>query len=115
VRADYCGDGVSHTDTGIDLLIYEGDISSDSAQPTWCPEASWDGDAARCIWSDRLAYVNGTSYPVVDPCKTNFNDHNEKYENRDHKCTNGKDLKHALLFTKYLNPSCVMTPTKKTK
>lgn len=48
LRADYCGDGISHTTNGALVNIYDNDgIQGDTE--TWTAEGEWDADGARCI------------------------------------------------------------------
>ena len=48
IRADYCGDGTSHTqdNTAIDLYDAAG-VQADAAE--WTPEAEWTEDGASCL------------------------------------------------------------------
>jgi hypothetical protein len=54
VRADYCGDGVSHTQSGTRIVLAEGVISQHEDMMT--PEAEWNADGAVCVhhrrWDD---------------------------------------------------------------
>ena len=54
LRADYCGDGRSHTVDGQELNMYDGfGIRTDAG--AWLPEAEWDGKGARCVARQRIA------------------------------------------------------------
>jgi len=53
LRADYCGDGQSHTVDGLVVNLYDGiGIRLDSDD--WNMEAEWDDDGALCMVSQRL-------------------------------------------------------------
>jgi len=53
VRADYCGDGESMTQSGEQINIYDRfDIERDAAE--WPLEAAWSPDGALCINTPRL-------------------------------------------------------------
>ena len=54
LRADYCGDGTSHTVDGVLINLYDGiGIRADSED--WDLEAEWDADGARCAVAERVA------------------------------------------------------------
>lgn len=48
LRADYCGDGISHTTNGARVNIYD-DVGVQSDTENWTTEGEWDADGARCI------------------------------------------------------------------
>jgi hypothetical protein len=53
LRADYCGDGTSHTSDGIEVNVYDGyGIRIDSED--WNIEAEWSADGAVCLERTRL-------------------------------------------------------------
>ncbi len=54
LRADYCGDGNTHTVDGILLNLYDG-IGIRADAEDWDLEAEWDADGARCVVADRVA------------------------------------------------------------
>ncbi|QDF02101.1 ADYC domain-containing protein [Myxococcus xanthus] len=48
VRADFCGDGTSHTTDGQWVNLHDGvDVQTDTE--AWLHEAEWDADGARCF------------------------------------------------------------------
>lgn len=49
VRADYCGDGVSHTRSGTRINVYDQLGIQQSANPGWSIESEWRPDGAQCI------------------------------------------------------------------
>ncbi|WP_426756578.1 ADYC domain-containing protein [Myxococcus sp. Y35] len=48
VRADFCGDGTSHTDDGNWVNLYDS-VGVQADSETWLHEAEWDTDGARCF------------------------------------------------------------------
>ena len=55
VRADYCGDGRSHTRTGTAIDLYDGlGIQRDEPAPGMRFEAAWGPDGAVCVARPRL-------------------------------------------------------------
>jgi hypothetical protein len=53
LRADYCGDGISHTEDGVMINVYDGlGIRVDSMD--WQIEAEWSDDGAVCAARERL-------------------------------------------------------------
>jgi hypothetical protein len=58
VRADYCGDGVAHTQDNTEIDVYDG-VGKQSRDPnvSWWPEALWSKDGAACM----------TGYRIIDP------------------------------------------------
>lgn len=48
VRADYCGDGVSHTTNGRWINLYDG-LGIQQDTESWIFEAEWDANGARCL------------------------------------------------------------------
>ncbi len=52
LRADYCGDGVSHTVAGIELSIWTD--AGDAPDPTHEFEGQWAFDGARCLAATRV-------------------------------------------------------------
>ncbi|MGZ3425741.1 MAG: ADYC domain-containing protein [Polyangia bacterium] len=58
VRADYCGDGVAHTQDGTDIDVYDGvGLQSRDSSVDWRPEALWTPAGAACM----------TGYRIIDP------------------------------------------------
>jgi hypothetical protein len=56
VRADYCGDGVSHTRDGMRIDLYDRvGIQKDEPEPGMRFEAAWGKDGAVCVARPRLA------------------------------------------------------------
>ncbi|MFH1529938.1 MAG: ADYC domain-containing protein [Pseudomonadota bacterium] len=53
LRADYCGDGTSHTVGGVLLNLYDG-IGIRADGEDWDLEAEWDADGARCAVAARI-------------------------------------------------------------
>ena len=54
IRADYCGDGRSHTEDGVWINVYDGlGIQSDTED--WTFEAEWSPEGARCLSTTRLS------------------------------------------------------------
>jgi len=51
LRADFCGDSVSHTTDGALVNIYDA-LGVQVDTETWFPEAEWDRHGARCISPD---------------------------------------------------------------
>ena len=49
VRADYCGDGISHTRSGTRINVYDQLGIQQSANPGWGLESEWRPDGAQCI------------------------------------------------------------------
>jgi hypothetical protein len=59
IRADYCGDGQSHTSDGRLINLYDGEgIQADTE--SWLIEAEWDAHGARCLSS-----LNRSLVPTV--------------------------------------------------
>jgi hypothetical protein len=53
LRADYCGDGVSHTQDGTEINAFDVfGVRVDSE--AWLAEAEWGPDGARCLVRDRI-------------------------------------------------------------
>ena len=48
IRADYCGDGQSHTTNGRLINIYDG-VGVQADTESWIIEAEWTPDGARCV------------------------------------------------------------------
>jgi hypothetical protein len=75
LRADYCGDSVSHTIDGSLVNIYD-DYGIQEDTENWAPEAEWDKDGARCISSEAtnplLADAACFDDLVEDDCATAF-------------------------------------------
>lgn len=60
VRADYCGNGISHTRSGTRINVYDQLGIQQSATPGWALEAEWLGDGATCINHTRWLQANTT-------------------------------------------------------
>lgn len=58
VRADYCGDGVSHTRSGTRINVYDQLGIQKTASPGWEVEAEWGKDGASCIGHTRWVQAN---------------------------------------------------------
>ncbi len=67
MRADYCGDGTSHTVDHTPVNAYDAlGVRVDSE--AWAFEAEWDEDGARCLVNERLAgVVPACAAALVDP------------------------------------------------
>lgn len=52
IRADYCGDGSSHTVDGTLLNLYDG-LGVQGDTESWSFEAEWDASGARCVSRSR--------------------------------------------------------------
>ncbi len=65
-RADYCGDGVSHTVTGtpIDIESDDGNLTHDTA---WPVEAGWNDSGVVCLNNPRKTFVNVNGLPCQPP------------------------------------------------
>lgn len=63
VRADFCGDGTSHTQEGNWVNLYDV-VGVQSDTEAWLLEAEWDADGARCFSASTRA-----SLPVSCPGK----------------------------------------------
>jgi hypothetical protein len=66
IRADYCGDGASHTVDGQWVNLYDAlGVQRDTAQ--WALEARWDTEGARCLTSSNRSQTpvtcGGTALP----------------------------------------------------
>jgi hypothetical protein len=58
VRADYCGDGTSHTRNGTPIDVYDGEgIQRDEPAPGMSFEAAWGKDGAVCVTRTRVPDV----------------------------------------------------------
>jgi uncharacterized protein YjbI with pentapeptide repeats len=68
LRADYCGDGKSHTVDGTQINIYDR-IGRQTDTQTWSVEANWTTEGAICISKSRLA--TSLSAPLVPDCMLN--------------------------------------------
>jgi hypothetical protein len=60
VRADYCGDGRSHTVDGTWINVYDG-LGIQADTENWYFEAEWDAAGARCVTHQRV--VDSTTVP----------------------------------------------------
>ena len=55
IRADYCGDGVGHTQDGVQIDVYDNTgIQQMEGGPDFSFEASWGPDGAICVEKTRL-------------------------------------------------------------
>ena len=60
VRADYCGDGVPHTENGTAIDIWDAlDIMTETPDSDLQAEAEWGVDGARCIRKTRWREIGG--------------------------------------------------------
>jgi len=65
IRADYCGDGHSHTTNGRLINIYDGaGVQQDTE--AWTLEAEWTPDGARCVSAVARDALGITCAPVLD-------------------------------------------------
>jgi hypothetical protein len=53
IRADYCGDGKSHTNTGTEINIYD-KLGRQLDTQSWALESNWTPDGATCIHKARV-------------------------------------------------------------
>ena len=65
LRADYCGDGVSHTVNGTQINIYDV-LGVQRDTQAWAVEANWTTEGAICINKGRLGTAMTT--PTVPQC-----------------------------------------------
>lgn len=67
VRADYCGDGVSHTQAGTELWLFDNAIYTQEAPEGLVPEAVWSPSAngALCVTRPRLTPLDEDPKPIV--------------------------------------------------
>ncbi|MGH9885223.1 MAG: ADYC domain-containing protein [bacterium] len=65
LRADYCGDGVSHTVDGTQINIYDR-LGIQPDTQAWAVEANWTTEGAICIAKNRLGMAMTT--PSVPQC-----------------------------------------------
>jgi len=69
VRADYCGDGRSHTVDGTMINVYDG-LGIQIDDEPWFFEAEWVSGGARCVTHQRvvdLTTVPGCAARLIDP------------------------------------------------
>ncbi len=67
VRADYCGDGVSHTETGTSIELYDtADIQTESPGNTLALEAEWSAGGATCVKHVRWTATNANPSQTVE-------------------------------------------------
>ncbi len=71
VRADYCGDGRSWTQTGTLINLYDS-LSIQVDEADWLPEAEWGLQGARCMRPDNFRYEKPDCYEslVTQSCGT---------------------------------------------
>jgi hypothetical protein len=68
VRADYCGDGVGHTQNGTPIDIFDKiGIQRDETAPGMTFEAAWGPDGAVCVRRTRLTEVLGLA-ALINRC-----------------------------------------------
>jgi len=68
LRADYLGDGTSHTVDGTVLSIYD-ELGVRADTETWHVEATWDADGALCVSAPRAPeLVDGLDLPLATSC-----------------------------------------------
>ena len=65
IRADYCGDGQSHTITGTEINIYD-KLGVQSDAEDWSIESNWTPDGATCINKARV--LSSLVAPDVPAC-----------------------------------------------
>jgi uncharacterized protein YjbI with pentapeptide repeats len=75
MRADYCGDGVSHTSDGSVVNLYD-DLGIQLDTETWTTEAEWDTDGALCLSPHNRSIEEASCYAerLHDACGSNFED-----------------------------------------
>lgn len=66
VRADYCGDGETHTAPG--EIISLSTQAPAGGQAMFCPEAAWTRDSALCVWEPRLGLILTRKNRIRDQC-----------------------------------------------
>lgn len=104
VRADYCGDGITHTNFDLPLDVYDTDGTVKMEKPDWCLEAGWNAEAATCIWESRLNFVNGQS-PFGISCLNEVTQDQTDEEGHKHACKKQEDYKKSTLRTRVTVPS----------
>jgi len=65
IRADYCGDGQSHTITGTEINIYDR-LGRQTDTQNWSMESNWTPDGATCIHTARV--LTSLVEPNVPAC-----------------------------------------------
>ena len=65
IRADYCGDGQSHTITGTEINIYD-KLGVQGDTQRWSTESNWTPDGATCIHIARV--LTSLEEPNVPAC-----------------------------------------------
>jgi hypothetical protein len=70
VRADYCGDGTSHTEDGVHINLWDnfGIQTKASVPATWLNDAEWSPDGSVCISNYRHNPSGATSSYVSTRC-----------------------------------------------
>lgn len=58
LRADYCGDGTSHTVRGRRVEFWDSMGLHEQTQSRWSTEGSWSPDGVECLGSPRVAFAN---------------------------------------------------------
>ncbi len=69
LRADYCGDGVSHTVNGTPINIYD-DVGLQADTESWLIDAEWGPDGARCFNNYRGGTMPSCSAKHSTSCGT---------------------------------------------
>jgi hypothetical protein len=65
IRADYCGDGVSHTQDGTEIDVYDGvGVQTRDPNEQWFPEALWTPHGAACMTEYRIEQPGDTDMGV---------------------------------------------------
>ncbi|HEU5218788.1 MAG TPA: ADYC domain-containing protein [Gemmatimonadales bacterium] len=64
MRADYCGDGVSHTIAGRQVDLYDR-IGIQTDTKPWLREAEWTAGGARCVSSLNLTTADASCVPIL--------------------------------------------------
>jgi hypothetical protein len=65
IRADYCGDGQSHTITGTEINIFD-KLGRQTDTLSWSVESNWTPDGATCI--DKARVLTSLVEPEVPAC-----------------------------------------------
>lgn len=70
LRADYCGDGSSFTEPGVEVSVWT-EVGSSPMGDDHALEAAWDADGARCVRTPRISWSNRDTPSCVKKLKKN--------------------------------------------
>ena len=72
VRADYCGEGLSHTTNGTPIHVVD-KVGVQSVDPnvSYVVEAEWDADGATCLNANNTRHPNQVLGCTIPACKKN--------------------------------------------